>query len=114
MIARLTQWRPRRGMGAPEALAAWERHVGLVERVPGLRRYVQNYVVEGPDGGTPSYVGLGEAWFDDFAAARTALSSEEWAAVIDDAKTFMDFDSVVATWVEPRLVWAPETTTSGD
>jgi hypothetical protein len=48
--------------------------------------------------------GVGEAWFDDATAARAALQSPEWAAVIEDAQTFMDLETVVATWVEPRLV----------
>jgi uncharacterized protein (TIGR02118 family) len=105
MIGRFTQWRPRPDIDRREALLAWDRHARLVERVPGLRRYVQNHVVATPfDGTEPSYAGVGEAWFDDLVAAQAALESDEWAAVIDDAKTFMDFDSLVATWVERHTV----------
>lgn len=105
MIGRFTQWRPRPGVDRREALLAWDRHARLVERVPGLRRYVQNRIIATPpEGNEPSYAGLGEAWFDDLAAAQAALQSSEWAAVIEDAKTFMDFDSLIATWVERRTV----------
>jgi uncharacterized protein (TIGR02118 family) len=70
----------------------------------GLRRYVQNHAVPAPDGTAPSCAGVGEAWFDDATAAHSALQSPEWAAVIEDAQTFMNLETVVATWVEPRLV----------
>jgi len=104
MIARLTQWQAREGIGVQAALVAWERHAGLVARVPGLRRYVQNHAVRAPDGTEPPCAGVGEAWFDDTSDAHAALQSPEWAAVIEDAQTFMDLETVVATWVEPRLV----------
>jgi uncharacterized protein (TIGR02118 family) len=104
VIVRFTQWQPPDGLNWDEALLAGERHVAIVERVPGLRRYVQNHVVETPDGSEPPYAGLGEAWFDDLMAAQLALRSTEWAVVIEDASTFMDFGSMVAAWAEPRVV----------
>jgi uncharacterized protein (TIGR02118 family) len=104
MIVRLTQWRPRAGLAREEALAAWQRHADVVERVPSLRRYVQNHAVEAPDGTEPPYAGLGEAWFDDVTTARAALASAEWAAVIEDASRFMDMATVSAAWAERRLV----------
>lgn len=102
MIVRLTHWQPRHGLSREEALDAWERHADMVERLPGLRRYVQNHAVEAPDGSAPPYTGLGEAWFDDVASARSALESPEWAEVIEDATKFMDIETVVAAWAEPR------------
>jgi uncharacterized protein (TIGR02118 family) len=107
VIVRMTQWQPRPGLAREEALRAWERHADLVERVPGLRRYVQNHAVAPPDGSDSPFAGLGEAWFDDAESARSALESPEWAAVIEDAKTFVDFNSVVATWAEPLVVREP-------
>ena len=104
MIVRLTQWQSHESIGIQAALAAWERHARVVERVPGLRRYVQNHAVPAPDGTPPACAGVGEAWFDDATSALSALQSPEWAAVIEDAETFMDLKTVVATWVEPRLI----------
>jgi uncharacterized protein (TIGR02118 family) len=107
VIGRLTLWRPREGLSRKEALLAWEHHADIVERVPGLRRYVQNHAVDAPDGTAPPYAGLGEAWFDDVASARSALASPEWAMVIRDAETFMAVDSVVVAWAEARVVREP-------
>jgi uncharacterized protein (TIGR02118 family) len=104
MIVRFTQWQPGDGVDRKRALLAWGRHVTIVERVPGLRRYVQNHVVEAPDGSESPYAGIGEAWFEDFTAAKSALESPEWAAVIEDASTFMDLGSIVVAWAEPRVV----------
>jgi uncharacterized protein (TIGR02118 family) len=104
MYVRLTQWRPREGLARGEAQRAWERHAELVERVPGVRRYVQHHAVEAPDGSEPPYAGLGEVWFDDADAARAALGTPEWAAVLADAGGFMALDGVVAAWAEPRVV----------
>jgi uncharacterized protein (TIGR02118 family) len=101
VIKRLTQWRVREGMSREEALRYWrEHHAPLVEKVPGVRRYVQNHCLTGVDGAEPSYAGLGEIWFDSRASAETALSTDEWAVVIEDAGTFMDMGSVSAAWAE--------------
>jgi uncharacterized protein (TIGR02118 family) len=107
MIVRLTQWQPRDAIGRADALAAWERHAGVVERVPGLRRYVQHHVTAGPDGTEPPYAGLGEVWFDDETSARAALASGEWSAVVDDANRFMDGGSIVVAWSDRGLVREP-------
>ena len=100
LMKRLTLWRARGDVGSEEALRRWqEDHVVLVERVPGLERYRQTLCTEGPDGTPASFVGVGEVSFRDADAARQALASAEWAAVIDDAKEFMDFSAVTAVWV---------------
>lgn len=101
MIKRLTSWPVKPGVEAEQAVDHWlTDHVPLVLAVPGVRRYVQNRCVPGPTGDDPPYAGLGEVWFDDEAAARTALESPEWKAVLADAVTFMDMDRVVAAWAE--------------
>jgi uncharacterized protein (TIGR02118 family) len=103
LTKRLTLWRPLVDVGSDEALRRWQGdHVSLVERVPGLKRYRQTLCADAPDGTPRSFLGLGEVWFDDDAAACAALASPEWAAVIDDAKSFMDFSTVTAVWVDDR------------
>jgi uncharacterized protein (TIGR02118 family) len=107
MIVRMTQWQPRPGLTREDELRAWERQADLVERLPGLRRYAQNHAVTGPDGSDPPFAGPGEAWFDDAASAQFALDSPAWVVLFEDARTFMDFDSVVPAWAEPRVVREP-------
>jgi uncharacterized protein (TIGR02118 family) len=63
VIKRLTQWNNRKEMSREDALRYWrDQHVRLVEKVPGLRGYVQNLCTVGPDGAEPPYAGLGEVW----------------------------------------------------
>ncbi len=46
-------------MTSEDALTRWP--APLIERVPGVRRYVQNHCVPVRDGAEPPYAGLGEA-----------------------------------------------------
>lgn len=106
MIKRLTIWRPREGVSREAAVAQWRgSHVRLVEQVPGVRRYVQDQSLVGPDGREPGCAGVGELWFDSLEAAKAALATPEWQAVIADASTFMDLENVSAVWVEEHHVF---------
>ena len=108
MVKRLTQWHPREGLSHDDALRYWtEQHAKLLVDVPGLRGYVQNVCTLAPDGSDPPYSGLGEVWFDSVQAAEEASGSAEWAAVIEDARTFMDFSRLVVAWAEEVPVVPP-------
>jgi hypothetical protein len=76
-------------------------------QVPHLLGYVQDVVLPGPDGADPPYAGLGETWFATFDDAQLATSSPEWAAVIEDARTFMDFDRLVVAWARESVAISP-------
>lgn len=105
MIKRLTSWRVQSGVDRDQALQHWRGpHADLVRLVPGLRRYVQNHAVVGPEGTDVAYTGLGEVWFDSIEAATAATRTEQWSAVIADAGTFMDLGSVVAVWAEEHEI----------
>lgn len=98
-------WQVRQGVSREAALEYWRTsHVRLVEQVPGVKRYVQDHCIVGPDGSEPPYVGVGELWFEGVETAKTALVTPEWRAVIEDASTFMDLDHVTAVWAEEHLI----------
>ena len=100
MVKRLTEWHPREGLSRDEALRYWTgQHAKLVVDVPGLRRYVQS-VLSLQMAASHRMQGLGEVWFDSVQAAGDASESAEWAAVIEDARTFMDFSRLVVAWAE--------------
>lgn len=79
-----------RSTGAPAAAfrQAWREMQGpLLMRLPGLRAYVQNHVVDRarmplPDGADAAFGvdGIGQAWFDDDASLAVALASPEYRA----------------------------------
>jgi EthD domain len=104
MIGRLTQWQPRGALECKplsllgSATRSWSHACRACAATSRTMRYPRRTER------SRRVRGVGEAWFDDATAARAALQSPEWAAVIEDAQTFMDLETVVATWVEPRLV----------
>lgn len=104
MVRRLTQWHARPGLAREEAVRYWtHEHARLVERVPHLQGYVQHVAVVTPDGSEPPYAGLGGA-VRELRGGRARDGSDEWAAVIEDARGFMDFERLTVAWTEARVV----------
>ncbi|SDC90661.1 EthD domain-containing protein [Actinokineospora iranica] len=68
-----------------------DAHAPLMSKVPGLRRYYQNFTRDGA-------YGIGEAvldcayqlWFDDEHALRTAIRGPEFARAMADLTTFTE------------------------
>lgn len=108
MIKRLTMWHAKEGVSREEAFRYWRNeHAELVGAVPGLQGYVQDHCTESPEGGGIPYTGLGEVWIDSFEAAATATQTSEWSAVISDASTFMNLDTIVAAWADEHRIIEP-------
>ena len=61
----------------------FETHAPIVERMPGLRKYVLNRYV-GPD--SPHH-GMAETWFDNLDAAMKAFESPVGKEAMEDANT---------------------------
>jgi uncharacterized protein (TIGR02118 family) len=67
-------------------------HGALGERLPGLRRYVQNHAVpEAYTWATQTHDGWSELWFDDLAALHAAVTSPEWQALREDGATLFSY-----------------------
>ena len=79
-------------------------HAALVEKLPGLEKWVRNAVTGGP--GAADCDGIGEMWFADEEAAIGALNSPEMAQVLENAKIFLDMDRT-------SIVTASETEAAG-
>lgn len=101
MIKRVTVLRCRDDVDAATAAEHWTTaHARLVERVPGVVRYVQRRCVEGVDSaGDPALLGIGEVWFETRDDAVAATGTPEWTAVIDDARAFVTLPPVAVCWV---------------
>jgi hypothetical protein len=65
-------------------------HGALVTELPGLRRYVQTHALFEAYGLTgllaPTHDACSELWFDSFHAWKMAVSSRQWATVIDSGE----------------------------
>ncbi len=84
--------RRKSGTTREQCLSYWASgaHTSLVEKLPGLEKWVQNAVTGGP--GSADCDGIGEMWFASEAAAEEALGSPEMAQVLENSKIFLDMD----------------------
>jgi len=76
------------------------RHAGLVVRLPGLRRYVQNFPVEAE----APYDAIAESSFDDTAAMKALARTPEYAAVLADEPNFIDRASMGSIITEEHVI----------
>ena len=89
---------------------AFQRHWGdsharLVEKLPGLRRYVQNHALtETYAKGEPAFDAVAESSFDDTQAMKALLSTDEYAAVTADEPNFIDAATLGSIITEEHLV----------
>ena len=95
----------RSGMEAEEFSRYWrENHAPISEKLPGLRKYIQNHALAAPDGTPPPYDGFAELWFDDPQALEQALASPEGQAVVADTENFIDLESMLTFGVNEITV----------
>jgi uncharacterized protein (TIGR02118 family) len=95
MIKSLSLLTRRPEVSHAEFVRHWvEIHAPLAHAVPGLRRYVQNHIVEErtrPDIATTEVAidGVAELWYDDRAAMDHANASPEAKRLHDDGALFI-------------------------
>lgn len=84
-----------------------EVHGPLAQKVPGMRRYVQNHIVDRSghpllpsSGGRVD--GVAELWFDDREAMEKALSSPEAKAMFEDGAKMLG--AVTTYLVEEKVL----------
>ena len=75
-------------------------HGPLVQRIPGLRKLVYNYVGADPTRKPPTWHGIAELYFDDFEAMQAAWSTPEGKAATKDLEAFVDLERTTWSVVE--------------
>ena len=79
-----------------------EEHLSHVRELPGLTRFVQNYVVASPAGHVCD--GVGELWFENGEIMEAALNSPEMGAAVESAKNFLDMEKTRMIIVEEKTL----------
>ena len=79
-----------------------QQHTSIVNKLPGLTRWVQNHVTSAPS--EPICDGIGELWFASSEAMQQALNSPEMGAAVEDAKRFLDTEKTGLMMVEEKPV----------
>src|SRR5215204_1193136 len=100
----------RRGIDPDEAHEYWRHvHGPIVGGLPGYR-YVQNHVVAAVGGGGGEardplrFDGFSECWFTDEPAFVNAISTDEWARLVDDAPNVFEVDEIMGAALRERVV----------
>jgi uncharacterized protein (TIGR02118 family) len=73
-----------------------DEHGPMAERIPGLRRYVQNHVVPDPNRPHPGWDAVVELWWDDWTSMETAWRTPEGQVATGHLAEFVDLDR--STW----------------
>ncbi|MEI8312619.1 MAG: EthD family reductase [Verrucomicrobiota bacterium] len=111
MYKRLTLFRRKNGMSVEEFRRHWSEHRPMAAEVPGLLRFVQNYIQSEPFGrpGVEDWDigatdGIAETWWDSEASYLKALDTPElkrWyahgASFIGQQKTYCIKEEVVVS-----------------
>ena len=81
------------------------RHAELVVRLPGIRRYVQNYpLASACCSGEPAFDAVAESSFDDTQAMKALAQTPEYAAVLADEPNFIDRANMNSIITEEHVV----------
>jgi uncharacterized protein (TIGR02118 family) len=83
-----------------------EVHGPLAQKLPGLRKYVQNYVCDDPKRKHPGWDAIIELYFDDSASMEGAWASAEAKASDADLPLFADLKRTTWSVVEEITVLA--------
>jgi uncharacterized protein (TIGR02118 family) len=75
-------------------------HGVLAMKLPGLRRYKQNYPAEDPNRKAPLWDAIVELYWDDWASMEKAWASPEGAASDADLALFADLEHTTWSVVE--------------
>jgi uncharacterized protein (TIGR02118 family) len=96
MIVRMGLIQKRPDLSTPEFRRYWrEGHGPLAAKLPGLRRYHQNHVIDrqqrGIDyaRGTYDFDGFSELWFDDVPSMSAAFATEQVQPLGEDEARFI-------------------------
>jgi len=101
-------------LSAAEFAAHWrDVHGSLAAKLPGLRRYHQNHVVDRQQRGityargSQDFDGISELWFDDLPSMQCAFSGDLVQELAADEASFID-DLKLVTAIQHRVIPVPK------
>jgi uncharacterized protein (TIGR02118 family) len=71
-------------------------HAAMAERLPGLRRYIQNHVADDSTRTHPGWDAVVELWWDDWAAMEAAWRTAAGTRATEHLAEFADLSR--STW----------------
>ena len=114
MIARMGLLQKKPDLSDAKFRAHWrDVHGPLAAKLPGLRRYHQNHVVDREQRGivyargSHDFDGISELWFDDLPSMQRAFSSDLVEEVAADEASFIG-DLKLVTAIQQQVVAVPK------
>ena len=114
MITRMGLLQKKPDLSDAEFRAHWrDMHGPLAAKLPGLRRYHQNHVVDREQRGivyargSHDFDGISELWFDDLPSMQRAFSSDLVEEVAADEASFIG-DLKLVTAIQQQVVAVPK------
>jgi uncharacterized protein (TIGR02118 family) len=106
VIKAIIFFRRRPGMALAAFHEHWRtRHAELITRLPGIRRYVQNFPFDsGAGAAAPAFDAIAESSFDDTQAMKALARTPEYAAVLEDEAKFIDRASMGTLITEEHVL----------
>jgi uncharacterized protein (TIGR02118 family) len=110
MIKRMSIIVRKPGLDDEAFREAWLRHGELAKSMPGVRRYVQNHIVDRAQRGVhprgdQQVDGFVEFWFDSVADLEAAFASPEGQALQADGRTFLSAVTTFLVEERPIVGW---------
>ena len=95
MIKAITLFKRKYPLTVREFQDYWlHKHVNVISRLPGIRRYVQNHPLPvNYAHGEPTYDGIAELWGDSTHSFRDMAADAAYANVLADESVFLDGQS---------------------
>jgi len=114
MIVRMGLLQKKPDLAPADFRAHWSHvHGPLAAKLPGLRRYHQNHVVDRQQRGityargSQDFDGISELWFDDFPSMQRAFLSEAVGALAADEAALIG-DLKLVTAIQQQVIPVPK------
>ena len=106
MVKMVIFFKRKAGMSVEAFQQHWRTtHAGLIVRLPGIRRYVQNHVLASIyRKGEPAFDAVAESSFDDTQAMKSLASSPQYAEVLADEANFIDRASMGSILTDEHVI----------
>ena len=106
MIKQISFFKRKSGLSVAMFQQHWRtQHAEVVCRLPTLKRYVQNHVLESAyQRSEPIFDGVAETWFDSMDDLRANAGSAALTAIRNDEDLFIDHDSMGTLICEEHVV----------
>ncbi len=106
MLTMVIFFKRRAGLSVEAFQEHWRtRHAGIISKLPGIRRYVQNHALASAyRKGEPAFDGVAESSFDDSEAMKALVGTPQYGAVLADEPNFIDRSTMGSIITEAHVI----------